>query len=135
LPKRAAGRYPFGMRRAWSRLGAPALAAYAMVACSTRASDAPSDAGEAAAPDDGSTAPCTTMGGTCVPYTQACPVPQQNTELCGSTVLLCCLPDSGVVQAIPPPADAAMPEAAPPEGGTDDGETPADSEVADSSDW
>jgi len=50
------------------------------------------DSGEVQTAEDGSTAGCTSQGGTCVPYVEACPPPQQSAALCEDTVLLCCLP-------------------------------------------
>lgn len=62
-------------------------------ACSNQAASAAAqDSGEALTAQDGSTVGCTSLGGTCVPYTQGCPPPQQNTALCENTILLCCLP-------------------------------------------
>lgn len=72
------------------------------------------DSGDGLGAEDGSTAGCTIAGGTCVPYSQACPLPQQNTVLCGSTVLLCCLP-----AVSPPPGGGVQPEAAAGAGSTD----------------
>jgi hypothetical protein len=62
--------------------------------------------------EDASTSPCTSLGGTCAPYTTTCPLPQQNATLCGDTVLLCCLP-----------VGVAQPE------GTPDGGTPTESDA------
>jgi hypothetical protein len=62
-------------------------------ACSNQAASATAqDSGEALPSQDGNTVGCTSLGGTCVPYTQGCPPPQQNTVLCENTILLCCLP-------------------------------------------
>lgn len=36
-----------------------------------------------------------------MPYTQACPPPQQNTDLCGDPILLCCLPEGGPILVMP----------------------------------
>jgi len=43
--------------------------------------------------EDGSMAACTSVGGTCVPYSNpTCPPEQQDPTLCENTILLCCLP-------------------------------------------
>jgi hypothetical protein len=73
----------------------------------------PSDASIAA--QDGSSAPCTSMGGVCIPYTTSCPVLQQNATLCGDSVMLCCLPADDAGPIIPP---------------EDSGEGPSDSSTA-----
>lgn len=103
------------------------LAALLALGCTTQtAAPTPEDeSGEAPSADDGSTAGCTSLGGACVPYTQACPPPQQNTVLCENTILLCCLPpgqqeqggpivvgeetDSGMVEDA---VDVAIPDSA-----------------------
>jgi hypothetical protein len=98
-------------------------AALLVFACSKSDQASPdAEASEASPGDDGSTMDCTDIGGTCVPYTTSCPLPQQNAALCGNTVMLCCLstapaapptsPDGGVQpapgdDAAPPPADAS----------------------------
>ena len=98
-------------------------AALLVFACSkSDQASSDTDASEAGPGEDGSTADCTDIGGTCVPYTTTCPLPQQNAALCGNTVMLCCLstapaalptsPDSGVQPpgddaAASPPADSS----------------------------
>jgi hypothetical protein len=100
-------------------------AALLLFACSNKNQASPeADASEAGPDDDGSTGDCTNIGGTCVPYTTTCPLPQQNASLCGNTVMLCCLstapagpptpgPDSGGQEpaddAGTPPVDANAP--------------------------
>lgn len=101
------------------RLLLPACLAV-VLACSS--SSGPSTASpDASAPpgDDASTVPCTSAGGTCMPYTAFCPVLQQNPTLCGDSVLLCCLPPDDAGTFIPPGPDSgggtmmdAAPEAA-----------------------
>jgi len=93
------------------------VASLALLACSS--GDKATVAAEASVTpaDDGSTVACTSMGGTCEPYTTTCPLPQQNPTLCGDTVLLCCLPVAPVVpqgpgggtEAGPAPGDAGGP--------------------------
>ncbi|MGO9837169.1 MAG: hypothetical protein ACLP1X_23480 [Polyangiaceae bacterium] len=68
-------------------------AALLLFACSSSSqATSVTDASMSTPAEDASTAPCTSLGGTCGPYTTTCPLPQQNTTLCGDTVLLCCLP-------------------------------------------
>jgi hypothetical protein len=78
-----------------------ALAGVASVAaCSSSSNQAAGGAGEAGAPVDldvDTTGPCTSVGGTCESYAAGCPVLQQDTELCGNVVLVCCLPPGGEV--------------------------------------
>ena len=106
-----------------------ALAAFA--ACSsTSASSTAYDAGEATG-DDGSTTGCTSLGGTCESYASGCPVLQQNPELCGNVVLVCCLPPGGPIIVTPDSGeetdanatDASM-MSAPPEAGSTDAVAP-----------
>jgi hypothetical protein len=90
-----------------------------LLACSSgNQATSTAEASTAAGADDGSTAACTSMGGMCLPYTANCPPPRQNATLCGSTVLLCCLPST-----------PAPPEASPESGVQTGRETGADSEV------
>ena len=84
------------------RLSLPSLAAsLLMLGCASNSATpvgvpAAQDSGEVLpAADDGSTAGCTSLGGTCVPYSDnTCPEPQQNPTLCENVILLCCLPAS-----------------------------------------
>ncbi len=74
------------------------LVLVALGACSSPASSVPADSGIEGVADDGSTAPCTSVGGTCEPIgTGACPILQQNAELCGNVILVCCLPPGGEI--------------------------------------
>ena len=66
------------------------------------ADDASVEDAELLPAEDGNTVGCTSVGGTCIPYTQPCPPLQQNTALCEDTVLVCCLPPGG--QRLPPPS-------------------------------
>jgi hypothetical protein len=105
------------MRSTRLLLAACASVALATLACSNnQPTTVTSDASLPAA--DASNAPCTSVGGTCIPYTTTCPVLQQNTGLCGDSVMICCLPaddagpffpeDSGAGEdAGEPPADAS----------------------------
>ena len=83
------------MRLSFSR----SLLLVALGACSSQpASSAPADSGAELVADDGSTAPCTSVGGTCEPIgTGACPILQQNAELCANVILVCCLPPGGEI--------------------------------------
>jgi hypothetical protein len=94
--------YARAVRSAW--LLVPSV--LAMAACTKQ--EPPSgdpEGGDIQAADDGNAGGCATAGGTCVPYTQACPLPQQDTTLCGSTIMLCCLPPPGTTSFTPPPAE------------------------------
>jgi len=114
------------MRSGFLALTGPLL----LVACSSGSTGASvADAYAPAPAEDGGTGACTSLGGTCVPYTTTCPLPQQNATLCGDTVLLCCLPPPGVVpEALPdsgaaPGAEAGTPPGA--EAGQGDASTDA----------
>jgi hypothetical protein len=107
-----------------------ALGAFA--ACSsTSASSTAYDAGEGTGGDDGSTTGCTSLGGTCESYAAGCPVLQQNSELCGNVVLVCCLPPGGAIIVTPDSGeqtdanatDASM-MSTPPEAGSIDAVAP-----------
>ena len=57
------------------------------------ASPVSQDAGVLPIVEDGSMAACTSVGGTCVPFSNpTCPPEQQDETLCENTILLCCLP-------------------------------------------
>lgn len=111
------------------RLRFPAFLFVALGACSSQpASSSAVDAGDEGA-DDGSTAGCTGVGGTCEPLASSgCPLLQQNTELCGNVILVCCLPaggeivtgvgDAGVADAAV--GDAGMMHVSPNDGGAPD---------------
>jgi hypothetical protein len=75
----------------------------------------------------GSPAACTAAGGTCVTFQTECPTLQQNTVLCGDSVMICCLPPDDAAPYLGPPDEAgpdtgspmgtdAAPEAAPESG-------------------
>jgi hypothetical protein len=119
----------------------PCLVLVVLGACSSpAASSAPADSGDEGVADDGSTAGCTSVGGTCEPIgTGSCPILQQNAQLCGNVILVCCLPpggeivvgpdageagDSGVINPIPdaggttPTPDAGGTKPTPDAGGT-----------------
>jgi hypothetical protein len=70
------------------------LLAPELAACSS--SSSASDTADAAGPvgeDDGSTAGCTSLGGTCTPASApGCAPLEQNPSLCGNVILVCCLP-------------------------------------------
>ena len=72
---------------------------FAPWACSTTSSSTESDASLVdefvIAAEDGNTVGCTSLGGTCIPFAQECPVLQQNTALCEDTIMVCCLPEGG----------------------------------------
>jgi hypothetical protein len=99
------------------RLRFPAFLFVALGACSSHpASSSPVDSGDQGA-NDGSTAGCTGVGGTCEPLASSgCPVVQQNTELCGNVILVCCLPAGGEV--VTGGNDAAVGDATVPDAGT-----------------
>jgi hypothetical protein len=116
-----------------SRLPLWTLALVAVGACSSKQSAAPGDAGDNVSEGDGSTADCTSIGGTCQPsLSPGCPLLQQNPTLCGNVLLVCCLlasdasieegDDAAVSDAatVPPTADAApVVDAAPRDAATD----------------
>jgi len=63
-----------------------------VAACGSKQSASPADAGEDADEGDGSTAACTSIGGTCQPtLAPRCPLLQQNPTLCGDVLLVCCV--------------------------------------------
>jgi hypothetical protein len=116
-------KYTVGMR-----LRFPAFLFVALGACSSQpASSSAVDSGDQGA-DDGSTAGCTGVGGTCEPLASSgCPLLQQNTQLCGNVILVCCLPAGGEVvtggddAAV---ADAAVADAGMMHVGSNDGGAP-----------
>jgi hypothetical protein len=67
------------------------------LACSNNSGGGGIDASTFLPAQDASMDPCTSQGGVCQPYTQSCPVLQQNTALCGDSVLICCLPEGGAI--------------------------------------
>src|SRR5271170_2194968 len=82
-------------------------------ACSSHSSSATNyTASDGGGADDGSTAACTSVGGTCEAYSAGCPIVQQNPELCGDVLLVCCLPPGGETVAGPDagaePTDAGV---------------------------
>ena len=61
-------------------------------ACTSRTSSTEADSGDGA-DEGGNPIACTSIGGTCQPtLAPGCPLSQQNPELCGNVVLVCCLP-------------------------------------------
>jgi len=102
------------------------------LACSTK-SPAPADTGDDASmtvvDEGGSPASCAAVGGTCVTFQTECPVLQQNTVLCGDSVMICCLPPDDAAPFMPPveagadtgshPGMDAAPEASPVEASSD----------------
>lgn len=93
-------------------------------ACSKNGESSGSEDDAATAPlpsSDGSSAACTAAGGTCVSFQDPCPVLQQNTELCGDTVMVCCLPPDAESTHFTPPADASFEAAPPPDSGSSSG--------------
>jgi hypothetical protein len=103
------------MRFSWSFVLLVALGA-----CSSHSAGSASvDSGDQGGGDDGSTAACTSVGGTCAPIaTSSCPLLQQNAVLCGNVILVCCLPSGGETVSVGeggqtvdsgPPAEAATP--------------------------
>jgi hypothetical protein len=110
-----------GMRLAFLPLFLPLVVATTVGACSSKNADTATDGGEEASEFDGSTAACTSIGGTCAPtMAPGCPLSQQNPTLCGDVLLVCCLGDGGYTTegddggseggATPPATDAAMSE-------------------------
>jgi hypothetical protein len=86
--------------------------------CSTKDEPASADDAEPKLPaEDGSSAACTDLGGTCVTFQQSCPVAQQNPALCGDSVMICCLPEGGAIIVQPGP-DATAETGPQPESGT-----------------
>jgi len=83
------------------------------------------DASMTVVDEAGSPAACQNAGGTCVTFQTECPILQQNTVLCGDSVMVCCLPADDAAPYMPPeeagPAPEAgnMPEAAPVEASSD----------------
>ncbi len=83
-------------------------AASTILACSSSSSSGSSSDASAALPaEDASTAPCLSLGGTCVSYQTSCPVLQQNTALCGDSLLICCLPADDAGTIVEPGGDSA----------------------------
>jgi hypothetical protein len=91
------------------------------LACSTK-SPSPAATGDDASmtvvDEGGSPADCTNAGGTCVTFQTACPILQQNTVLCGDSVMICCLPPDDAAPFMPPVEGGAPPDSGPaPEAG------------------
>ena len=85
----------------------PLLAAsLAVLACSSSSQSTAGTDASAPPAEDASTVPCTSLGGTCVPYSSPCPVLQQNATLCGDSVLLCCLPPDDAGPIVEPTGDS-----------------------------
>ncbi|HEY3817996.1 MAG TPA: hypothetical protein VGL81_12535 [Polyangiaceae bacterium] len=60
------------------------------------------DAASMVADEAGSPAACANAGGTCVTFQTPCPVLQQDTVLCGDSVMICCLPADDAAPYMPP---------------------------------
>jgi hypothetical protein len=98
-----------------------ALALPVSLACSTETTPSATVVGDdddaaMVEPDEaGSPAACESAGGTCQSFETPCPILQQNTVLCGDSVMVCCLlaDDGG---GLPPPVEAG--------GGADTGSPP-----------
>jgi hypothetical protein len=98
------------------------------LACSTK-SPTPADTGDDASmtvvDEGGSPAACANAGGTCVSFQTDCPILQQNTVLCGDSVMICCLPPDDAAPYTPPeeagpvPDAGTVPEAGPVEASSD----------------
>jgi hypothetical protein len=68
--------------------------------------------------EGGSPAACENAGGMCVTFQTECPVLQQNTVLCGDSVMICCLPPDDAAPFMPP-IEAGGPVEASPEAAGD----------------
>ena len=96
---------------AWVRSGVVLLVAAGLsvpLACSTKSPSHAAtgdDASMTVVDEGGSPADCTNAGGTCVTFQTACPILQQNTVMCGDSVMICCLPATPFV----PPQEAGAP--------------------------
>ncbi|MGD0526759.1 MAG: hypothetical protein ABSE49_16555 [Polyangiaceae bacterium] len=105
-----------------------ALALSSAAACSSTSSTSPTLAddyddaavieGDANVDEAGSVEACMNAGGTCQTFDMECPVLQQNTALCGDSVMICCLPPDDAAPYLPPleagpETGAPMPEAGP----------------------
>jgi hypothetical protein len=86
------------------------------LACSTK-SPTPAATGDDASmtvvDEGGSPAACENAGGMCVTFQTECPVLQQNTVLCGDSVMICCLPPDDAAPFVPPVEAGAGPESGP----------------------
>ena len=95
----------------------PALLFVALGACSSSSGSlVPADASTDVSLPNGDPAACTSVGGTCQPFSMGCPPLQQNPTLCGNVILVCCLPPGGETIAVPDagePEDATAPSDAP----------------------
>jgi hypothetical protein len=104
-----------------SRLVILPLLLLALGACSKQ-SESPGEEAGAVDEGDGSTAACTSIGGTCVTsLAPDCPLLQQNPTLCGNVVLVCCLPAGSDAAGFEEGEDAGADGAAgnpTPDGGT-----------------
>jgi hypothetical protein len=113
-----------------------ALSLSCAVACTTSSSTSPTlvgdydDAavteGDANVDEAGSVEACMNAGGTCQTFDMECPILQQNTALCGDSVMICCLPPDDAAPYLPPleagpDTSAPMPEAGPVEASSDAG--------------
>ena len=85
------------------------------LACSTK-SPTPAATGDDASmtvvDEGGSPAACENAGGMCVTFQTECPILQQNTVLCGDSVMICCLPPDDAAPFVPP-VEAGPVEASP----------------------
>ncbi|HEX3343877.1 MAG TPA: hypothetical protein VHS09_04855 [Polyangiaceae bacterium] len=62
----------------------------------------PDDASVTVVDEGGSPAACENAGGMCVTFQTGCPILQQNTVLCGDSVMICCLPPDDAAPFVPP---------------------------------
>lgn len=99
--------------------------AVVLAACSSSSAGGTASGGDDASGDDGSTAGCTSVGGVCQPFSMNCPIEQQNTALCGDSLLVCCLPPDG--ETLPNPPDGGGGDGATMDSTTVDSTAPKDS--------
>jgi hypothetical protein len=97
------------------------------LACSTKSPIAAAtgdDASMTVVDEGGSPAACENAGGMCVTFETPCPALQQNTVLCGDSVMICCLPADDAAPFMPPveagvPDTGSVPETGPVEASSD----------------
>jgi hypothetical protein len=81
------------------------------LACTTESpTPAADDAAVLTVDEAGSPAECQAAGGTCVTFQTECPVLQQNTVLCGDSVMICCLPPDDAAPYLGPPDEGGVEE-------------------------
>ena len=93
---------------------------------STGNNNKPEASTDANVDEAGSVEACMNAGGTCQTFDMECPILQQNTALCGDSVMICCLPPDDAAPYLPPleagpDTSAPMPEAGPVEASSDAG--------------